>query len=142
MFRKLLVVCFLAMSIAMFTGVQAQAKQTLRVGMGDPINSDQGALAKRLKSVIESLSNGEVVVELFPGGALGTETEMLQNTRMGTLDMSIVGVGNAVPFVKALGALTLPYLITDDYKAVKATTGGLGQYWNEQCITKVGFRIL
>ncbi len=142
MFKKVLLVCLLAVAFIMPGTLSAQAKQVLRVGMGDPINSDQGALAKRLKVLIESLSDGAISVELFPGGSLGTETEMLQNTRMGTLEMAIVGVGNAVPFVQDLGVLTLPYLVSNDYEAVAATTGSLGQYWSQQSITKGGFRIL
>ena len=121
---------------------QVSAKQIFRVGMGDPIDSDQGALAKRFKDIVEGLSGGEIEVQLFPGGALGTETEMLQNTRMGTLDMAIIGIGNVVPFVQELGALTMPYLIEDHYEAAKITTGELGKYWNYLAMEKGGFRIL
>ena len=141
MFRKLLVVAVAVIALSTFGQVDAFAKQIIRVGMGDAMDSDQGAFAKRFEEIVESLSNGDIQVELFPNGALGTETEMLQNTRMGTLDMSIIGIGNTVPFVKELGTLAMPYLIENDYEAVKATTGGLGDYWNQLAIKKGGFRI-
>lgn len=141
MFRKLCITAIAVLAMT-FTVQGASAKQIFRVGMGDAIESDQGAMAKQFKSLVESLSNGEIEVQLFPNGALGTETEMLQNSRRGTLDMAFIGVGNAVPFVKQLGTLTMPYLIEDHFEAIKATTGGLGAHWNELAIEKGGFRIL
>lgn len=140
--KKLLTLALL-LSMCTFLGfADASAKQVLKLGMGDPIDSDQGAFAIRFKEILEGLSEGELQVDLFPNGALGTETEMLQNTRTGTLDFAIIGIGNAVPFVRELGTLTMPYLIENSYDAVKATTGELGDFWNTVSIEKGGFRIL
>ena len=141
MFRK---VCMTAIAVLamVFTVQGASAKQIIRVGMGDAIDSDQGFGARYFKQLVESESNGEIEVQLFPGGQLGTETEMLQNARRGTLDLAYIGIGNMVPFVKPLGTLTMPYLIEDHYDAVKATTGGMASHWNELCIKKGGFRIV
>jgi tripartite ATP-independent transporter DctP family solute receptor len=125
-----------------FGAGEAFAKKVIKVGMGDPIESDQGAFAKRFKENLEGLSNGEIEVQLFPGGSLGTETEMLQNARMGTLDIAIVGVGNVVPFVPEFGALSYPYLIENHYDAVKATTGYMGDYWNRVGQERGGFAVL
>ncbi len=141
MLKKLWITTIAIMMMVMMTHA-ATAKQVFRVGMGDAIDSDQGAMAKQFKHLVETLSNGEIEVELFPNGALGTETEMLQNTRRGTLDMAFIGIGNAVPFVKELGTLTMPYLIEDHYDAIKSTTGGLGAHWDTLSQEKGGFRIL
>ncbi|MFQ8736792.1 MAG: hypothetical protein ACLSAH_12950 [Bilophila wadsworthia] len=37
---------------------------------------------------------------------------MIQNVRAGNLDIAVVGIANTVPFVKKLGILTMPYLLT------------------------------
>ncbi|WP_291322743.1 TRAP transporter substrate-binding protein [Desulfonatronospira sp.] len=142
MFKKviLLAVCFFMLFAMM--AVSASAQQVIRVGMGDPIDSDQGAFAQRFKEVVEGLSNGDIRVELFPGGALGQEPEMLQNVRMGQLEVAIVAVGNVAPFIPQYAALSYPYLIETHYDAVKATTGYLGNYWNEISKEKGGFEIL
>ncbi len=142
MLRKSFIVALTFLTLAVFGTPGAQATQTLKLGYGDPPESDQGVYARRFKKVVEGLSKGEIKVQLFGGGALGTETEMLQTTRKGTLDMSLVFSGNAVPFVRELGTLTMPYLIKNEYDAVKVTTGDLGAMWNETCIKKGGFRIV
>ncbi|CZF81774.1 2,3-diketo-L-gulonate-binding periplasmic protein YiaO precursor [Grimontia celer] len=121
--------------------VLASAK-TMKVGMGDPIESDQGAYATRFKELVEYYSNGDIKVKLYPGGALGSETEMVQNARLGSLDMALVGIGNVTPFSKKLGALTMPYLITNSSDAVKITTGELGDYWNSLAKDEAGMNIL
>ena len=122
---------FVAAMTALIAVSGTASGKTLRLGMGDPIDSDQGALAVRFKELVEGYSGGDITVELFPGGSLGAETEMLQNTRMGTLDFALVGIGNVTPFAKELGALTLPYIIENTGDAVTMTTGPLNDQWNE-----------
>lgn len=131
---------YLAIS-ALALPVLASAK-TMKLGMGDPIDSDQGAFATRFAELVEFYSDGDIKVKLFPGGALGSETEMVQNARLGSLDMALVGIGNVTPFSKKLGALTMPYLITDSTQAVLATTGELGEYWNGLAKEEAGMNIL
>ncbi|WP_028022132.1 TRAP transporter substrate-binding protein [Enterovibrio calviensis] len=121
--------------------VLASAK-TMKVGMGDPIESDQGAYAIRFQQLVEFYSDGDIKIKLYPGGALGSETEMVQNTRLGSLDMALVGIGNVTPFSKKLGALTMPYLITNSSDAVVITTGELGEYWNTLATKEAGVNIL
>lgn len=116
--------------------------KTLRLGMGDPLDSDQGAFASRFKELVEYYSDGDLKVTLYPNGAIGSETEMVQNTRLGSLDLTIVGIGNLTPFSKELGVLTMPYVMQDMKDAVAITTGKLGNSWNEIAETKAGVNIL
>ncbi|MFW3616398.1 TRAP transporter substrate-binding protein [Billgrantia antri] len=138
MFKKTLV------TSAVLTTLLAHAAQaeTFRVGMGDPIDSDQGALAQRFKELVEQLSEGEMQVELFPGGQLGSETSMIQDTRIGKLDFALVGVGNLTPYAARLGALTMPYAIRSHADAVKATTGTLADRWNAIAEEEAGVHIV
>ena len=110
--------------------------------MGDPIDSEMGAIGTRFKEVVEARSEGKVEVQLFPSGQLGDETEMIQNVRAGNLDIAVVGIANTVPFVKKLGILTMPYLFDDMYDVVRATTGPAHDLLNGYAIREGGFRIL
>ena len=116
--------------------------KNLRLGMGDRMDSDQGAFATRFKALLEDYSDGGLTATLYPGGVLGAEAEMVQNTRLGSLDMALVAVNNITPFAKELGLLTMPYVISSHRDAVKITTGDLGERWNEIATTQVGVRIL
>lgn len=120
----------------------AASAKTMRLGMGDPIDSDQGAYASRFKELVEYYSEGDIKVTLYPNGAIGSETEMVQNARLGSLDMALVGIGNVTPFSKELGILTMPYVIKNTSDAVTITTGQLGDHWNQLAQKQVGVNIL
>ncbi|TVU70090.1 TRAP transporter substrate-binding protein [Cobetia crustatorum] len=128
-----------AVMLVMTSTVQAK---TFKVGMGDPMDSDQGALAQRFEELVEELSDGEMQVELFPGGQLGSETGMIQDTRIGKLDFALVGVGNLTPYAPRLGALTMPYALRSHADAVKATTGPLAEEWNAIAEKEAGVHIV
>ncbi|WP_442487918.1 TRAP transporter substrate-binding protein [Halomonas litopenaei] len=138
MFKKTLLTAAIVMAA---TASAAEAK-TFKVGMGDPMDSDQGALAQRFEELVESLSDGEMQVELFPGGQLGSETGMIQDTRIGKLDFALVGVGNLTPYAARLGALTMPYALRSHADAVKATTGPLADRWNTIAEEEAGVHIV
>lgn len=130
------------LAFGLATNAMAAEKTLFRLGIGNPINSGAGAMALHFKKLVEAKSNGKITIELFPNSVLGDELEMFQNVRRGTLDMTIIGIGNAVPFIPALGLLTLPYLLETEEEVVKATTGDLFNYFNEQSIKLGGMRIL
>lgn len=127
--------------LAALTAHAAQAR-TFQVGMGDPMDSDQGALAQRFAELVEQYSDGDMTVDLFPGGQLGPETGMIQDTRIGSLDMAFIGVGNLTPFAPRLGALTMPYSLRSHADAVKATTGPLADRWNEIAREEAGVQLI
>ncbi len=98
MHRKLLVV-LLVLSIAVVgasIGVSA-ADYTLRLGYADNatwpdsanVPEPEHAMALIFKQVVESKSNGQIEVQLFPSSQLGSCKEMVEMTKTGTLDIVI-----------------------------------------------------
>ncbi len=136
---SLLVLCLLILALAL--PATASAK-TLKIALGDPIDSDQGVMALRFKDVLEKSSNGKYKVEIFPAGQLGSEQATVQSARRGNISGAVVAINNITPFAKSVGILTLPYLITNFDDAVKLTTGDLGAYWREAGIKEGGVRII
>jgi len=130
------------MVIAMILPVSASAGKTLKIGLGDPIDSDQGVLALRFKEIIETTSNGEYKIDIFPAGQLGDEQKMVKDSRRGSIDGAVVAVNNITPFAKSVGILTLPYLMKSFEDAVQATTGELGDKWREALIKEAGVHVL
>ena len=121
-------------------GGAAQAL-TLRIGAGDPENSEMGVVGNTFKKFIEEKTNGKVKVECFYSASLGDETECLRNVQKGSLPIAIAGIANLVPFESRLGILTLPYLFDNLDEVVKGTNGAPAELLNSYAI-KAGFRIL
>ncbi len=118
------------------------AERALKIGLGDPIDSDQGVLALRFKSIVEKTSNGRYKVDIFPAGQLGDEQKMVKDSRRGSIDGAVVAVNNITPFAKSVGVLTLPYLIQSFDDAVTITTGELGAKWRDILIKQAGVRVM
>ena len=62
--------------------------------------------------------------------------------RRGTLDASVVGIANIVPFVKKLGVLTLPYMFDNLDDAVKGTNGAAHELLNGYAVKEGGFQVV
>ena len=118
------------------------AQKTLKIGLGDPIDSDQGVLALRFKEIVEKTSQGNYKVDIFPAGQLGDEQKMVKDARRGSIDGAVVAINNITPFSKSIGVLTLPYLMQNFNDAVKATTGDLGDKWRATLIKEAGVHLL
>ena len=141
--KRLTMLCLMALLVVTFTvPLSAFAEKTLKIGLGDPIDSDQGVLALRFKDIVEKASGGKYKVDIFPGGQLGDEQKMVKDARRGSIDGAVVAINNVTPFAKKLGVLTLPYLLQSFDDAVKATTGDLGNKWREILVKEAGIRPL
>lgn len=127
---------------ALLLPTTALAGKTLKIGLGDPIDSDQGVLALRFKEIVEKSSGGDYKVDIFPAGQLGDEQKMVKDARRGSIDGAVVAVNNITPFAKSVGILTLPYLMKSFDDAVKATTGELGNKWRKVLIDEAGVHVL
>ena len=127
---------------ALMLPLSASAAKTLKIGLGDPIDSDQAVLALRFKEIVEKSSGGNYKVDIFPAGQLGDEQKMVKDSRRGSIDGAVVAVNNITPFAKSVGILTLPYLMQNFDDAVKATTGELGNKWRAALIKEAGVRVL
>jgi len=141
--KRSLVFSLLAFLLAaLMLSTPALAGKTLKIGLGDPIDSDQGVLALRFKKIVEDVSGGNYKVDIFPAGQLGDEQKMVKDSRRGSIDGAVVAVNNITPFAKSVGILTLPYLMKSFDDAVKATTGEIGEKWRTVLIDEAGVRVL
>lgn len=139
---KRILMVFVTVASLLFAGFAMAAQPlTLKVALGDPEDSDMGVVGNTFKKYVEEKSNGAMKVQLFFSGTLGDETETIHNLRAGTVDATLVGIANVVPFVKKLGLLTLPYLFSNIDEVVVATNGDAAKLLNSYA-KEGGFRVL
>lgn len=110
------------LAIVMAWSTDAQAQKVLRLGHDQVIAHTYHATTQFFAERVAALSNGELQVQIFPGGTLGTETSMLQETASGNLDLSVSTTANASSFVPALGILSVSYLFADGEHFKRALT--------------------
>jgi tripartite ATP-independent transporter DctP family solute receptor len=93
------------------------------------------------KKVVEQETKGEVEIQIFPNGQLGSEKEMIEGLKLGTVDITSPSNGNLTNFVPELGIFDLPFLFRDRAHMYKAMDGAPGKKLSSAMADK-GFRLL
>lgn len=88
-----------------------------------PVHLGMVDMAERLAAK----SGGRARVEIFPGGQLGTERELLELLQIGSLGMTKVSSSVLEQFVPAFRVFGLPYLFRDDAHRFAVLEGPVGQ---------------
>jgi len=71
------------------------------------------AATVHLKEYVEEATDGMVRIELFPASVLGGQSEMLEQTVIGSLEMVTIGAGPAAEYVPEFNAFALPFAFDD-----------------------------
>lgn len=116
--------------------------ETWRMALGDAQGGTQYAMGEKFAQLIHEKTDGQVNVDLFPNGQLGSEQDTVSSASMNLLDLSVLAINNITPFSPSVGVLTLPYVITGPEDAKILTQGEIGEQLAENTIRDAGVRIL
>lgn len=105
----------------------ASAQTTLKYTFVNPMNSHFGAAATVFKESVEADSAGRIKVDIFPGGALGGEREIVESLQLGTIDMAMSSTSVVGNFVPELLVFDIPFLFRDTAHARAVVDGPIGQ---------------
>ena len=106
---------------ALFLGAPADAQPvTMRIGNVYPATHTIPIATQRMKELIEQRSNGRVQVQVFNNSELGSEREMAEMTRQGSLEMvlsGLPGTGAYAPEIEVMEAFYV-YRNVEDLKLI------------------------
>jgi tripartite ATP-independent transporter DctP family solute receptor len=114
----------------------------LKLGHIAPPEDPFNVCATKFAELVAAKTNGQVKVEVFPGGQLGNDREQIEAMRMGNLDMSIEGSINYEAFVPETAFVDLPFMFKDRQTAFKALDSPTSQQIWATVRGKIGVRIL
>lgn len=89
----------------------------------DTITKATELMAKRA----HELSNGRITIKLHPNSELGNSGTQIDGTRMGTIDIVVVGNPYYTTFNEELNLLDLPFLFRDEEHVQKVLEGEVGE---------------
>jgi tripartite ATP-independent transporter DctP family solute receptor len=90
---------------------------------------------------VEARTDGQVKIEIFPAAQLGSETEMAQKVRLGTVDMAASSLNYLIKYEKAFAVVVMPYQF-DSYEHAHRVLDGPAMNWLAPLAEKQGFVIL
>ena len=100
---------------------------TLRLAENHPEDYPTTIGDKEFAKLVEEKTDGRYKIEVYSGGQLGEESEVLEQVQLGTIDLARV---NAVPltqFSEDIGVLSMPYLFDDEDAKWEKLNGEVGQ---------------
>lgn len=83
---------------------------------------------------LEKLSGGTMVVETFPGGQLGAESQLLEQLNTTALEAAIITSGSFGSYDPRFNLFSLPYMCEDIYEEQYLMDGKVGDLYNDLCL--------
>ncbi|MGM0421272.1 MAG: TRAP transporter substrate-binding protein DctP [Bacillota bacterium] len=114
-----------------FEVVQAQS-QGVRISYNGPPSEEDNAVhlyASNFKRYLETRTEGEITVELYPDSQLGNEDERMELVNSGILELNIASYAGLAPIIPELFAVNIPFMY-DDYQAAHIFFDE-SDYWRE-----------
>ncbi|MBA1335996.1 MAG: TRAP-type C4-dicarboxylate transport system, periplasmic component [Firmicutes bacterium] len=88
-------------------------KIVLKLGHINPETGNYHQYALKFKELVETRSNGQVEIDIYPAGQLGYDRELLESLQFNNLDLSISTSSPIANFVPAFMALDFPFIFDD-----------------------------
>ena len=106
---------FLLICVFMFCAAFAFSRPvTLKIGSAAPTGSPWDITLSKIAAEWKELTNGEVILKIYPGGVAGTEQDMIRRMRLNSLQgATLTSMGLNMIATDTL-AVSLPFLIRDD----------------------------
>jgi len=110
----------------------------------DPFASHSGAMAAVFKSLVESNSNGQIEVQLFPNGQLGKDNEVIEQVRSGLVESTISSSGGMAQHYPLVGVFDIPFAFPNIGVASKVITkdSSFGEKFVSDLEAKTGLEVL
>ena len=100
-------------------------------------------LINEMAKNVEEKTEGRVEIDIFPNSQLGSETEMLEQVKMGTMESAAIMAGSMQALDMRMAIEDLPYMWKDIDHARAAYDGEFGDYlakvMDEQGMKKIGY---
>jgi len=120
----------------------AGEKVVIKVGNNQADSHPWNVAIAELKSLAAKYSNGRIEIVNYPNASLGNEPELLENVKLGTLDMAIVDPTVGTTFCKELELFSLPFLFRDYEHWQKVFDGEIGKQYASLIEGKTGMKIM
>lgn len=76
---------------------------------------------------VNQKTGGAILIDVFPAGQLGNDSQILDGAKLGTIDLAMTGNPFFTSFAPEMNVLDLPYLFRDYNQAYKVLDGPIGE---------------
>ncbi len=110
LFYLVLVFMILSFPAIAFSQAPVQAKYLIRAGYTNPVSHPVTETGYSFQELVQSRSKGLIKVEVYPSSQLGSNKELAESVRAGTVQMTALAPDYMAPLVPWFDVLSLPFL--------------------------------
>ena len=122
---------FSAFALALIWGFSfspaAQAQTIIKVGHTVTTNDPYHIGLVKMKEMIEANTEGRYKLDIYPNSQIGSERDLAEGIRLGSVGMTVVACAPVSNFVPELAAIELPFLLKDYEHVDRVFLGPIGQ---------------
>jgi tripartite ATP-independent transporter DctP family solute receptor len=127
----LVMVCLLVglLSTSLFAAGQTEGGKAtvLKISTNHPESTPASKGLATFASRVEELTNGSVKAEIFYSSVLGSEREVMEQLKVGAVDMTHVSAGFLSAFVPVVDVFNVPYVFRSSEHYWNVLNGAVGQ---------------
>lgn len=108
-----------------------EATYTIRIGMPTAGKHFQNYTAEQYKEAIETATNGDIEVQIYPSSQLGTAAQMIQGVQDGSIEAVMIPSSYFSSFAPAVAVTDIPYFFEDSnqiYEILNSEENPLNDY--------------
>ena len=123
--RSFILILFILVEFTNCT--QVKKVKTITLSHGLDVNHSVHKAMVKMGEVLDSISSGKMMVEIYPNQQLGTERQSLELLQIGSLDMTKVSAGVLENFAPKMKIFGLPFLFRDRQHSFNVLDGPIGK---------------
>ncbi len=109
------------------TGGDDQARIVLKLGHALDVGHPVHQAIEHMRDRLESISHGEMTIDIYPGAVLGSEKQCIEQLQNGSLSMTKTSAAVVENFVPEMAVFGLPYVFRDEAHFWAVLDGEIGQ---------------
>lgn len=108
-------------------GLPATAQMTLKAADVHPAGYPNVVAVENLGKKLEAATKGKIKLQMFPGGVLGSEKEVVEQTQVGAIQIARISLGVLGPVVPDVNVFNMPFVFRDEAHMRKVIDGPIGE---------------
>ena len=114
-------------ALALALPATAMAQIVLKASDVQPAGYPNVVALENMGKKLEAATNGKYKIQMFPGGVLGSEKEMIEQAQIGALQIARISLGPMGPIVPDVNVFNLPFLFRDEAHMRAVIDGPIGK---------------
>ena len=126
-------------------GLMTAQAMVIKLAHEEPGNIETSAAhasAMVFKYIVETQSNGEMEVKVYPASSMGNQRERMEQTKANIIQVNVASIGGLAQFYPPINAVDLPFAIPNHAVAYRVFDGEFGKKLAQKIHEKTGFRLL